>query len=122
MVYSQGDLSQKEKECRLLREQLKVVCESCEQVELRSSQEIADLEGKLQRHTEESQVNSLLRLLVGGGEACGERECLSASASSTALVATQGIPTLSPFSAACPSDIVSFSDVELLPTALRKGL
>ncbi|XP_031216475.1 E3 ubiquitin-protein ligase TTC3 [Mastomys coucha] len=52
-----GDLSQKEKECRLLREQLKVVCESCEQVELRSSQEITGLEGKLQRHTEESQIS-----------------------------------------------------------------
>lgn len=53
----QGDLSQKEKECLLLREQLKVACEDCEHTELRSSQETRDLEEKLQRHTEENKVN-----------------------------------------------------------------
>uniref|UniRef100_O88196-2 Isoform 2 of E3 ubiquitin-protein ligase TTC3 n=1 Tax=Mus musculus TaxID=10090 RepID=O88196-2 len=53
----QGDLSQKEKECHLLREQLKVACENCEQIELRSSQEIKDLEEKLQRHTEENKIS-----------------------------------------------------------------
>lgn len=53
----QGDLSQKEKECLLLREQLKVACEDCEQTELRSSQETRDLEEKLQRHTEENKIS-----------------------------------------------------------------
>nr|XP_038944391.1 E3 ubiquitin-protein ligase TTC3 isoform X4 [Rattus norvegicus] len=53
----QGDLSQKEKECHLLREQLQVACEECEQMELRSSQETRDLEEKLQRHAEENKIS-----------------------------------------------------------------
>ncbi|XP_052014937.1 E3 ubiquitin-protein ligase TTC3 isoform X5 [Apodemus sylvaticus] len=53
----QGDLSQKEREYHLLREQLKVACENYEQIELRSSQEIRDLEEKLQRHTEENKIS-----------------------------------------------------------------
>lgn len=53
----QGDLSQKEKECHLLREQLQVAREDCEQMELRSSQETRDLEEKLQRHTEENKIS-----------------------------------------------------------------
>ncbi|XP_040606357.1 E3 ubiquitin-protein ligase TTC3 isoform X4 [Mesocricetus auratus] len=53
----QGDLSWIEKEHCLLREQLKAACENYERIQLKSSEEIRDLEEKLKRNEEESQIS-----------------------------------------------------------------
>ncbi|KAL6072533.1 hypothetical protein STEG23_030777, partial [Scotinomys teguina] len=53
----QGDLFQTEKEYHLLRDQLKAAVENCEQMKLRSSEEIRDLEEKLKRNTEENKIS-----------------------------------------------------------------
>lgn len=66
----------------MLREQLKVACENYEQTELRSSQEIRDLEEKLQRHTEENKVNLPQ---MPGSHAVSVSACLPQSG------ATQGV-------------------------------
>lgn len=72
-MYSQGALSQAEKECFLLKEQLKAARAGWEQTELRSAEEPRDLEEKLRRHAEESKVPCLsLPLGVGGPVSFGE--------------------------------------------------
>ncbi|XP_036059604.1 E3 ubiquitin-protein ligase TTC3 isoform X6 [Onychomys torridus] len=53
----QGDLSQTEKEYRLLRDQLTAAVENYEQSKLRSSEETRDLEEKLKRNTEEKKIS-----------------------------------------------------------------